>query len=94
MKGNGTSPLSPIDSWDLKTVVRYPRTQYEGFLKLIQLICVKDLGQALCSVGIQLSMRPAIPAIVQGECRGQKSKQGRRDKGTEGWRLGIWFWTF
>lgn len=82
MKGNGTSPLSPIDSRDLRTVVLYPRTQHEGFLKLMQLICVRDLGQALCSVGIQLSMRPAIPAFVQGECHGQKilaGKEGYRD---------------
>lgn len=80
MSGNGTSPLSPIDSRDLRTVVLYPRTQHEGFLKLMQLICVRDLGQALCSVRIQLSMRQqSLPS--QGEAMGKilAGKEGYRD---------------
>lgn len=73
-------------------MVLYPRTQHEGFLKLMQLICVRDLGQALCSrVRIQLSMRPAIPAFAG---RVPWAKNLSREGGIQGLRGGSWEFGF
>lgn len=90
MKGNGTSPLSPIDSQDLRTVVLYPRTQHEGFqINAINMCQGSGSGTVLGEDTV--IHETSNPCLRAGRVPWAKNLSRKEDTGTEGgsWEFGF-----